>query len=195
MIITVDLPAAWCMLPLDLPNVTNPDLHDDPPRYTSEPEGGWTEIGNAVAAIYGQIQEQLDDPFQLQIDVSFEGALSQEQERIVGTWFSETEAPQCGPRDDAWTNGRHRSWGLKSAGFRVAPILLIPLGDAVHFWYPDPMGWPPLDHESIANQREELAWWSFSPSAEPWRSANPGYEDRWSEVLDRWTGRLNPASE
>lgn len=134
----IALPAAWFLLPLDSPVVSDPDLHDDPPRYKRPPKGGWKPVGDAVVQIYAELQNDLRDPLSAEVVLKYEqdGRLSREQKQIVQTWFM-SEAPTLGPGDTSWINGRHRSWGLKSAGLPFAPVLLIPFCDAITLWHPD----------------------------------------------------------
>lgn len=184
--ITVDLPAAWFLLPLDSDVVRNSDLDDDPPRYDKPPRGGWQVVGDAVVHIYERLQQLIGDPLTQSLSLDVDIKLARDQEWIVGTWFCTSEAPQLGADDDSWINGRHRTWGLRSAGFHFAPVLLVPFDEAIHLWEPDPLGWAPLNSDNVANQRDELARWRRSP----WAAVNPKLEERWSAVLDRWDARL-----
>jgi hypothetical protein len=184
--IQVDCPAAWFLLPLDDRVVRDPDEEDDQPRYSQPPRGGWGQVGETILRLYERIQSRIDDPLIPSLKLEAEGRLTHEQEWITSTWFSTVCAPQLGVDDDSWINGQHRSWGLRSAGFEFAPVLLVPFGDAIHFWEPDPLGWPPLDVEAVRAQRGYLARWQQSP----WSMSNPQLEQRWSTVLERWETRI-----
>lgn len=189
--IDVDQPAAWCWAPLrDLPFVSDPDLKDDPPRYTSPPDGGWRAVGDAVSEVLKKVESELlavSDPV---ATIQLSTNLTRDQIEIVQFWFSRGEAPQLDAGDDAWLNGRHRMWGLRDAGFEVAPILLISLSDAIYYLEDDPLGWPPLDAESLGFQADGLDWWRSDPEARPWRTINPDLARRWEDVLSIWALRL-----
>jgi hypothetical protein len=81
-------------------------------------------------------------------------------------------APSAGAK---WINGRHRTWGMATAGFEFAPALNASFGDDVHFWHPDPNGWPGSDPEDIDSRRRTLEWWMDPPESNILRSANPNY--------------------
>lgn len=115
--IEVDQPAAWCWAPLrELPFVTDPDLEDDSSRYIGPPDGGWRAIGDAVTEILKQVELELRTVTDPGATVHLSVELTREQTEIVQFWFSRGEAPQWSPADDAWLNGRHRTWGLRAAG-------------------------------------------------------------------------------
>lgn len=190
--VEIDCPAAWCWVPLQRNSlIADPDIEDGSPRYDRPPDGGWEPIGNAVIQVLHLIQVASADPLTESLEVVVDFDLTSEAEHIVGMWFRESEAPQCWPGPEAkWNNGRHRTWGLAQAGFDIAPMLNMSFGDAVHFWRPDPLGWPGLDREDLARQRERLHWWSTSPEAHMWRSINPAHAKNWGTVLDAWDNRL-----
>lgn len=171
--------------------VSDPDIVDDPPRYKRPPKGGWAAVGAGVLGIYAQLQGSSVDPLApaFVLDYAYDGRLSREQEWIVRTWFG-SEAPTLG-LGESWTNGRHRSWGLKSVGLQFAPALLIPLCDAITLWHPElDNGWI-FKAEDLRSQKRRLAQWKASKSGQSWRAANPAIETRWSAILDRWAERLD----
>lgn len=189
--VRVSTPAAWFWLPLDASVVVDPDVDDDPPRYSGGPEGGWEPIGQAVIAVLKTLERRALDVLEFASFERVSAELTRDQEWIVYGWFGEAEAPLLNPRSDGWINGRHRTWGLRAGGFDVAPVLHIPMTDAISLWDADPADRPPLDEESLADQRRELGWWRGSRDAAPLRAANPDLGDRWARILDRWEARIN----
>lgn len=185
--IEVDFPAAWFLIPLDSGLVVDPDLHDSTPRHSEEPLGGWGAIGDAVLDAFMRFQPLISDPLALRLDLAASATgLTREQDWIAGTWFCSSEAPQIGVGDDYWVNGRHRVWGLKNAGFTIAPVLLMPFCDAIEYWNPAPGDWPPLDANGVANQHDEFTHWLESP----WAGSNPALTARWRVVLGRCDDRI-----
>ena len=185
------VPGAWCLAPLqEIEWISDPDLDDVPPRYDKPPAGGWAAVADAVLHVYTSIQAAELDILVRTFEIDVAGKLSPDQQATVWGWFSIAEAPQWSPGNDSWLNGRHRSWGLKRLGLPFAPVLTIPVGDAILLWEPDPNGWPPLDSESLEDQREELRWWQTHSEGAPWRRANPRFGERWSSLLDHWDKRI-----
>lgn len=191
--VTVQYPAAWCWAPLKgNPLVSDPDVQDTSPRYSAPPAGGWSQIGVAVNAILENVQSQNCDLLCPSVDVELNVDLTVDAQFIVFTWFHSGEAPQWSPGSGHdWLNGRHRTWGVATAGFDVAPILNIPFGDEIHFWRPDLDGWDPLDREDLEYHRADLDWWLHAPDAEIWRNANPLHAEQWGSSLSRWDQRLS----
>lgn len=189
--VRVATPAAWFLLPLSDPLVRDPDADDHPPRYGGEPHGGWRAVGAAVLAAHDQMQDQVDDPLEGSTSVDGPGrCLTREQRWIISTWFCLGEAPQFGVAGDSWINGRHRTWGLKTAGFQYAPVLLTPFSDAIELWQAEPTIYETVDSDWLSNQRTELSDWQDSERAAAWREANPLLADRWTIATDRWADRL-----
>ena len=192
--ITVALPAAWCLAPLqEIAWISDPDLDDYPPRYGSPLKDGWTAVHEAVMSVYRAMQDAQLDVLRTSWDVEVSTTLTRSQESIVYGWFFQGEAPQWSPEEEAWLNGRHRTWALKDAGFVSAPCLLIPVGDAIQFW--DDHDWGPLDEQAVEYQRANLGWWMADPIAEAWRSANPIFAARWTEIIERWDRRLAESTD
>lgn len=189
--VSVDAPAAWFWLPSGHIAVVDPDIDDDPPRYSSELEGGWKRVGDVVVNLLRAVERRVDsEALSESTKLTAVGRLSPQQEWIVFEWFSGSASPQIDPRYDSWINGRHRSWGLAEAGFAAIPVLHLCMGDLVHFWHRDPEVWGTLDADSLREQREQLQWWREAPDAAQLREMNPCLPNRWSQMLAAWEARL-----
>ncbi|PKQ26639.1 MAG: hypothetical protein CVT64_02730 [Actinobacteria bacterium HGW-Actinobacteria-4] len=170
--------------------MTDPDLDDDPPRYSQGPKGGWQPIGETVRQLLLTVESREHDIFTESSKLPMSGRFSRDQERIVYEWFTFGQSPQIDPRRQEWINGRHRTWGLAQAGFPAIPVFHLSMGDLVHFWHRDPEIWGTLDAESIRWQRKRLRWWSESPKAAGLRALNPNLPQRWSRMIGAWEQRL-----
>lgn len=191
MYVGVSAPAAWCLAPLqEVSWISDPDIDDNPPRYSKPLDGGWARVHDAVRIVYDLIQEAELDVLDQHFAAHIDGELTRQQEAIVHTWFSESVAAQWSPGTDYWLNGRHRTWGLKQAGFDYAPVRVIPAGDAIQAWELDPEIGLTFDEHSLGWQQEELDWWVKHDDAGPWRRANPEFGRQWAGLLDRWDRRL-----
>ncbi|WP_375399184.1 hypothetical protein [uncultured Amnibacterium sp.] len=188
--VQVDAPAAWFLLPASEAIVTDPDLDDDPPRYAGQLRGGWGAVGDCIFEVMTAIDSASLDPLELTVEIQCAGAddLNSDQQRVIDSWFRLGELELSAP-EARWCEGRHRSWGLKAAGFAAIPVQLAPVSDAIRFWYPDPTGWGPLDRESVDALEEVRDWWHGDPIA-TWRAINPCYGQRLDAIIRHWRVRL-----
>ena len=190
--VLVSYPAAWCLVPLvNSELVTDPDLEDDPPRYSRPLKGGWGQIGATVVAAVAAAQLSLTDVMVDQAAADVDLPRGGEPRLIAETWLS--APPEFSPMYGQIYDGRHRTWGVRSAGLEVAPVVTCAAADAIRAWHADPRDdWLP-DAETLDSWEEQLRWWSHSPAAGSWRRVNAVHITLFQGVIARWRTRLSLA--